>query len=348
MSQLLDQAPYATRDDPAFLAEMNALSQHHLAGCAPYRAMWPSWQAASNTAELPYVHVGVFKEMLLTTQAEGLKHQRVLQSSATTSGIASRVQLDEHSSTLQGQSARQILDAWLGSEKRPLVVFDDARSLRSRGDVTARLAAALSLRPLATDMHFVLPDQQDLGSIRWDAIERACDSADSLLIYGFTWILWLAVAQQTIPATTLEKLKRTKVWFVHSGGWKRLEAVRVDRETFDSALLSRVAPGSGVLDYYGLVEQVGVICPLCTAGARHVPRWADVIVRDPWTLQPLATDAGQLQFMNTLAWGAPYHNVLTEDVGELLPGDCACGKPGRRFVLHGRVPKAEARGCANV
>jgi hypothetical protein len=319
-----------------------------LAGCAPYRAMWPDWHGAATTAEIPYVHVGVFKELHLLTQSEGLKHSRVLQSSATTSGIASRVQLDEDSSALQARSALTTLIAWLGTEKRPLVVLDDARTLRSRGDVTARLAAALSLRPLASDMHFVLPDQQRIDSLRWEAIDRACEASSSLLLYGFTWILWKALAQGQVPTTTRQWLARTQVWFVHSGGWKKLETERVDRAAFDSALLGLVAPGSGVLDYYGLVEQVGVIAPLCEAGARHLPRWADLIVRDAWTLQPLEHGVGQMQFMNVLAWGAPYHSVLTEDLGELGTGTCSCGRPGRHFRLHGRVPKAETRGCANV
>jgi Acyl-protein synthetase, LuxE len=55
-----------------------------------------------------------------------------------------------------------------------------------------------------------------------------------------------------------------------------------------------------------------------------------------------------LQLLNVLAHGAPYHSVLTEDLGRLAEGQCPCGRPGRRFQLLGRVPKAELRGCANV
>ena len=52
--------------------------------------------------------------------------------------------------------------------------------------------------------------------------------------------------------------------------------------------------------------------------------------------------------LERLARGAPYFSVLTEDLGRIVPGDCACGRSGRRFELLGRVPKAEIRGCANV
>jgi phenylacetate-coenzyme A ligase PaaK-like adenylate-forming protein len=135
---------------------------------------------------------------------------------------------------------------------------------------------------------------------------------------------------------------------VHSGGWKKLEAAKVQREEVDELLLRDLSPASAVIDYYGLVEQVGVVYPLCSEGWRHVPVWADVLVRDPLTLECQASEPGQLQLINLLAHGAPYHSVLTEDVGRLIPGECACGRGSRRFELIGRLPKAEVRGCANV
>jgi len=55
-----------------------------------------------------------------------------------------------------------------------------------------------------------------------------------------------------------------------------------------------------------------------------------------------------LQLMNTLAFGAPYHNVLTEDLGRVIEGPCQCGRSGQRFELSGRIPRTEVRGCANV
>ena len=103
-----------------------------------------------------------------------------------------------------------------------------------------------------------------------------------------------------------------------------------------------------MVDFYGLAEQAGVIYPLCSHGFRHVPVWANVIVREPGSLEPLLGTVGQLQLQNTLALGAPYHSVLTEDLGRLATGQCPCGRGGKRFELLGRIPKAEVRGCANV
>ena len=345
MSAMLGE-PYATRDDARLLAELEALTLHHQAGCLPFARITADWRPSGRLEDVPFLHVGIFKDMLLQTHATGIRHQRRLASSATTSGVSSHVALDEHSSALQSASARHVLVAWLGSEMAPLVVLDSARALRERGAVSARLAAALSLRPLATKLSFVLSDAGDPSSLDWDAVRRA-SAGGVITVYGFTWILWSAWANGAMPDIVRDHLRHVTIRFVHSGGWKKLESAKVDRTTFDRALLDAAGPGSHVLDYYGLVEQVGMIFPLCEAGRRHVPRWGEVIARDPWTLKP-TDQLGQLQLLNPLAWGAPYHSVLTEDMGTVPTDPCPCGRAGRTFVLDGRIPKAELRGCANV
>jgi hypothetical protein len=206
----------------------------------------------------------------------------------------------------------------------------------------------MSLKPWASEMHFLLDEAENAESLAWERLGAILARHRRLLVYGFTWMLWRGWADAAIPAEVRQQLASTEVHFVHSGGWKRLEAARVDRRQFDEALLSTVGTGSKVIDYYGLVEQVGMIFPLCKAGCRHVPRWAGIVVRNAWTLEPLEGGTGLLQFMNVLSWGAPYHSVLTEDLGQLVHGECACGRLGPRFELLGRVPKAEMRGCANV
>jgi hypothetical protein len=347
MSELLEQDPFAPRDDRQFLDEMNALSRWHLAHCPEYCRVWPDWRDAQSVAELPYLHAGLFKHVTLQTQAEGIKHLRVLLSSSTTGGQPSRIALDERSSALQERSTRSILAEFVGSSPRPLVVVDDPRSMRRRGEVAARIAAAMALRPLATEIQFLLAET-DPVTVRWEVLLDVLGRSDELLVYGFTSILWQAWLPANVPTAVRDALRGKTIHFVHSGGWKKLEAARIDRRQFDTGLLTGLSDRSRVLDYYGLVEQVGVIFPLCEQGFHHVPRWADVVVRDPWTLTPLADQPGMLQLLNVLAHGAPYHSVLTEDLGRLAEGQCPCGRPGRRFQLLGRVPRAELRGCANV
>ncbi len=340
MSALLDQPPYAERDEAAFLAEAEALTRAHLAGCEDYARIWPGYAGAASVEQLPWLHVGLFKHIVFRTA--GVTHQRTLLSSATTSGRSSQVVLDDKSGALQARSSLAILEDFVGTGRRPLIILDDARALRQRGQVAARVAAALSLTPLASTTTFALGgDTPD-----WKAVVSAIEGASDVLVYGFTWVLW----QQWVHGGMPEGLLRGKrVVFVHSGGWKKLEAEAVAPEVLEHALLDGTGEGSAVVDFYGLVEQNGVVFPSCEAGARHVPRWADVIVRDPWTMAALPPgEPGLLQLINVLAHGAPYHSVLTEDLGETIAGACGCGRTGPRFRLIGRVPKAELRGCANV
>jgi hypothetical protein len=342
VSELLARASFAPRDDEQFLEEMVALTHRHLNACDEYRRIWPAWDGAATVADLPFIHVGVFKNVVF--RSSGVTHQRLLQSSGTSGAKRSVIPLDDESSALQSRSCVAVLTDFIGSERVPLIILDDVRSLRRAGEISARVAAAMSLRPLSTEMIFAMSGSED---VRWDDVADLISRHRHVRVYGFTSILWQAWGAAAIPPAAREQLRKTRVDFVHSGGWKKLEAEKVTRDDFDRRLLATVGEGSRVVDYYGLVEQVGIVFPLCPAGFRHVPAWSDVIARDAYTLAP-AHGAGMLQLMNVLALGAPYHSVLTEDLGRIAEGECPCGRGGKRFELLGRIPKAETRGCANV
>ncbi|MBI4815101.1 MAG: hypothetical protein HY791_02510 [Deltaproteobacteria bacterium] len=350
MSELLQGPPFSARDERSLVRELDELTRLHLKGSVSYARIWPDYASrspAQAAEELPWLHVGLFKHVTLATERADLTHQRTLRSSAT-SGLASRIRLDDRSSALQSESSVAILRDFVGEAKRPLLVLDGMKSLRLAGEVSARVAAALSLRPLADDLVFLLADAEDPRSMRWDALERAIEGSDELLVYGLSYLLWFGWARAAWPSRLAELLARKRVVFVHSGGWKKLESERVSARELEQVVLATAGPGSRVVDFYGLVEQVGVIYPLCEYGFRHVPRWAEVIVRDTYTRAPLYGAPGQLQLLNVLALGAPYHSVLTEDLGRIESGTCPCGRSGRRFELLGRLPKSELRGCGSV
>jgi phenylacetate-coenzyme A ligase PaaK-like adenylate-forming protein len=109
------------------------------------------------------------------------------------------------------------------------------------------------------------------------------------------------------------------------------------------------SPGQ-VIDYYGMVENVGVVYPDCECGNKHVPAFAEVIVRDPLTLAPVeAGQQGLVQVCSVLPTSFPGFLVLTDDMAEVIGYDgCACGRRGIHFRFARRVPKAEARGCGNL
>lgn len=348
MTRWLDLNPYGERDDDGFLADMNALTEHHVQGCPVYRRILESWKPADRIASLPFLHVELFKHLELRTKTHGIRHHRTLFSSSTSGNKASKVILDSKSSVLQSKSSSLILREFLSAGQRPLIVLDNAESLRRKGEVSARVAAALSLRPFATEIHFVLSDRDKGLYVDWDKVRSLLESNDSILVYGFTSILWEGWGEILEKEAVSLNLKGKTIDFVHSGGWKKLEGSRIERDRFDDALLKDLSTESRVIEYYGLVEQVGIVYPRCSEGFFHVPIWADVLVRDSYTGESVEEEIGQLQLMNLLAYGSPYHNVLTEDMGRIIEERCNCGRSGKKFELLGRIPRAELRGCANV
>ncbi len=92
--------------------------------------------------------------------------------------------------------------------------------------------------------------------------------------------------------------------YLHSGGWKRLQEQAVEKTGFSITnwrVFSAALPES-VIDFYGMVESVGVIFPDCPAGNKHTPAFGEVIVRDPLTLEPVKSGGyGIVQAVQYLA-----------------------------------------------
>lgn len=221
---LLVNLPYGQRDDGKFLRQINALTIHHLRGCPEYARIWPEAGSAARIEDVPFLHVELFKHMQFKTKAEGIRHERILKSSATTGSKSSMIMLDSYSSQLQSQSANAILSDFLGSEKQPLLILDNVKSFVQKGEISARAAAAMSLRPLADEIIFLLRDPNDPLSVDWDEFLRVMLNSKSLIIYGLTWMLWSAWGDIRLPDAVQDGIKNKKIQFVHSGGWKKLEA----------------------------------------------------------------------------------------------------------------------------
>ena len=61
------------------------------------------------------------------------------------------------------------------------------------------------------------------------------------------------------------------------------------------------------------------------------------------------TKIGLIQIISLLPSSYPGHSIITEDQGSLYGIDnCKCGRSGKYFKVHGRIPKSEIRGCGNI
>jgi hypothetical protein len=172
-------------------------------------------------------------------------------------------------------------------------------------------------------------------------------SGQAPVFFGFTFIVWQHFIQALEQSR--HRLSLPGAILMHSGGWKKLEAIKVDPNEFRR----RVTAATGikaVVNYYGMVEQVGSVYLENSLGYLHASNYSDVIVRDANTLEPLPPGRpGLIQVVSALPTSYPGHSLLTEDLG-VVEGvdDSAAGMNGQYFRILGRIPRAELRGCSDT
>jgi hypothetical protein len=343
-------APFATpaaERDAGFVAGLNALTAWHRAHCAGYDAMlrgvYGDARDASQLADVPYVPVRVFKHFALRSVPEA-DVVRQLTSSGTSGQAVSRIFLDAATSSLQVRALAAIVQDFIGRRRLPMLVIDSEQTVRGRAAFSARTAAVLGFSNFGRQHEYAL--DEDLQP-RWDVIARFFDThrGTPVLLFGFTFLVWQHFAAAAARDGVQFDAGADSV-LVHGGGWKKLVDASVDNATFKRALADRFGVHR-VSNYYGMVEQVGSIFMECEAGFLHAPAFADVVMRDTTTLEPATS--GVVEVLSLLPRSYPGHAILTEDLGTIHGrDDCACGRKGTYFHIHGRIPKAELRGCSDV
>jgi hypothetical protein len=318
-----------------------------------YAKSWPiDYRASSRISELPFLPVGVFKINPPLTLVERREITRTLASSSTTGQIPSRVVLDSATAKRMTKGVMTIIRDFIGPARRPYLVIDTPATLVGSGELGARGAAIQGLRSFASEVVCCLSGDA-AGDLKLE-VEKLLECAATwreteVLVYGFTYVIWNHFVRPLECAGIVLDLPNVRV--LHSGGWKRLQQQAVTKDTFtDRAAGVFGCSRDRIIDFYGMVENVGVVYPDCDQGNKHVPAFADVIIRDELTLEPVAIrQRGLLQVCSVLPTSFPGFLLLTEDIAELIHHDgCPCGRRGTAFRFVGRVPKAEVRGCGNV
>jgi hypothetical protein len=318
-----------------------------------YIQNWPvPLHSAASLAELPYLPVGLLKAQPPLCLVDSCDIKKTLTSSSTTGQIPSRVALDSATARRMSKGVMSIAQDFLGSHRRPYLIVDAPESGRPGSQMGARGAAIQGLQPFASSVTYCLRlEESGELALDFDLLLRFAESHQEtpVLVYGFTYILWKYLVKPLSRANL--KMKLHNLHILHSGGWKRLQDEAVDKEVFNREVAQIFGcPADRVIDFYGMVENVGVIYPDCAEGNKHVPAFGDVIIRDPLTLHPAAAgETGIIQVCSVLPTSFPGHLLLTEDLATLVSYDgCRCGRRGTCFRFLGRVPNAEVRGCGNI
>jgi len=332
--------------------ELEYECQRH-AGYKNYVQHWPvDYRSAGQIADLPFLPVGILKANPPLSFVGPDEIKRTLTSSATTSQVPSRVVLDLPTTRRMTKGTAIILRDFIGPARRPYLVVDAPGLMGNGNALGARGAAIQGLQPFANETTYCLglDDRGDLTLDRDRLREFAKDRQDTeSLVYGFTFILWNHLVKPLMAEGICLNLPKARI--LHSGGWKRLRDQAVEKTLFNqqSARVFGCSPDH-IVDFYGMVESVGVIYPDCPEGNKHAPGFGDVIVRNPLTLEPVAAgENGIVQVCSVLPTSFPGNLLLTEDVAKVIAYDgCPCGRRGISFRFAGRIPKAELRGCGNL
>lgn len=361
VEDLLGQPPYArTAGEHGQLlrAAVREALEHHCTHCPPF-ARWYARQGADPAAEIhdlsavPFLPVSIFKRLRLASVDE---HDivRVLKSSATSSQIPSQVVLDRVTRDRQMRTLAVLLSALMGPKRRPFIVLDAAAAQTSEVELSARIAGLRGYLMMASETHYALGS--DSGQLTLDPdvigamLHRFRTQDTPVCLIGYTYILHQHVVAPMLRAGVQFVLPPGSM-VLHFGGWKRLQQRSVGRARLNAEVAQVFGvEGREIRDVYGFTEQLGVIYPDDGDGVRTAPVYAEVVVRDPVTLEAAPDGVpGLLEFICPLPNSYPGIALLLDDMGRIISRDEPHeGRFGTRFEVLGRAAGAEIRGCGDT
>lgn len=335
---------------PWLLSGLIELSKFHEQHCSEYGRMlsslWTDPNTASSIDQIPWLPVRIFKLIDLKSVPPD-QVVRTLVSSGTTGAAVSRIHLDADTARSQTRALAKITSEFTGNKRMPMLILDNDGFLKDRSKFNARAAGILGFSNFGRN-HLYLLDEELRPD--WEALQNWLSNQGDqpILLFGFTFIVWQSFVQAARKSGIKLEFPEGSL-LIHGGGWKKMIDESVDNVAFKKAL-SDVFSIDRVHNYYGMVEQVGSIFFECSEGHLHAPAYADIIIRDTTTLEPLPFgNAGLVQVLSLLPRSYPGHSILTEDVGTIHgEDDCLCGRQGKYFSIHGRIKNVEMRGCSDT
>lgn len=329
---------------------LSDLTVHHYENCKEYRGIldgigFDPYKEINHYSELPMIPVRMFKEMELKSVPD-VDLAKSMTSSGSSGQKVSKLYLDRQTAIAQQNVGMKVTFDFLGIKRMPLIIVDSSSVIKDRVSYSARGASALFFSLFGSDRIYALKEDMSLD---YDGLSAFLDrhKGEQILLHGFTFMVW-----QHLYCTLRDmgvKLDLHDAILIHSGGWKKMESMKVSPEIFKKALGEQLNI-THIYNEYGMAEQSGPVYYECDYGHFHASIFSDIITRRAIDLSPCEIgEPGIIELVSVLPHSYPGHVLLSEDEGVICgEDDCPCGRLGKYFHINGRLKNAELRGCSDT
>ena len=329
-------------------AELKLLNEHHYKNCSAYKyildAMDYDSKKCISLEQYPFLHLDIFKESKIKSISENSVF-KVMNSSGTSDSETSKIYIDKESAKIQTKILKNIVSDFIGENRMPMLVIDSESTLKKRSQFSARAAGIVGFSIFGKNITYALDNQQQLDiPVLKKFIKKYHNQP--VLVFGFTFLIWEKFLQKINHLQI--KLPKLQGFLIHGGGWKKLQDKKVDNSIFKKNVRETIGIEYSI-NYYGMIEQTGSIYLECEYGFLHTSIYSDIFIRKSDYSICSQGEKGIVQTISSLPTSYPGHNLISDDIGEIIGEDsCRCGRLGKSFLIHGRIHKSELKGCSDT
>ena len=331
-----------------FKEALSSLTNHHYQHCTEYKSILEALKydrkTNHNYNQFPFLPVRLFKDYKLLSINKD-KIFKTMNSSGTSGQDVSKIYLDKENASLQTKVLTKIVSTILGNKRLPMLIIDSKSVIKDRNIFTARGAGIIGFSIFGKDVTYALDDNMEMDIEKFKDFSQRHKN-EKIFIFGFTSIVWKSFVKYILDNNL--KLPRLDGVLIHGGGWKKLADEAVDNIQFKKSIYDTCGV-KNVINYFGMVEQTGSIFLECSEGYLHCSIFSDIIIRrNDFSICDI-NEIGLVQLISLLPTSYPGHNIISEDLGEIIGiDDCKCDRLGKYFLIHGRTERAEIRGCSDT
>ena len=332
-----------------FLNYINRLTIHHYKNCEIYGKIIKNLKfkikKKNKLENFPMLPVRIFKKYDLQSVPRN-KIIKKLVSSGTSGQELSKIYLDKENARNQMIVLKKITETILGNQRLPMLIIDQDPKILDRSVFNAKVTAIYGFSIFGKNYCYLLDKKGNIDYKKLNEFLKR-NSHDNFFIFGFTSLVFENLIQKL--STKLIYSNFQNGILLHGGGWKKLDKLKINNNNFRKKLFSKIKLKK-IHNYYGLVEQTGsIFIESNECGYFHTSVYSDILIRNNNFEIVQKGKKGLIQLFSLLPTSYPGHNILTEDIGEIVGEDnCKCGKQGKYFRVHGRAKEAEIRGCSDV